>query len=335
MARLRHVDCAGSGLTRRRRGKGFSYLDEKGRPVHDEEVLDRIRELAIPPAWRDVWVCPDERGHLQAVGTDDAGRRQYLYHPAWRKRRDREKFDHMLEFASALPAARRRIDRLLGEAELSRERVLSLAVALLDRGLFRVGGDEYTNEHGSHGLSTLERRHVQLGRNTVLFAFQGKSGQHQEIEVSGRALRRAAAELLRSRRRGPRFLAYRDSRSWHEVRSEDVNGFLKELVGDEFSAKDFRTWHATVLAAWGLAAAGPVRSATARRRVVAETIEEVAVALGNTPAVCRTSYIDPRVFDLYRAGDTIDSSLLAGRRPPSAVRQQAAEKAVLHLLGEG
>jgi DNA topoisomerase IB len=318
---------------RRRRGRGFSYLDEKGRPVRDADVLERIRTLAIPPAWTDVWICADERGHLQAVGTDDAGRRQYLYHPAWRERRDREKFDEMLEFARALPGARRRIGRLLGGPELSRERVLAFAVALLDHGLFRVGGEEYAAEHGSHGLSTLERRHVGLRRNTVSFAYEGKSGQFQELEVPGRALHRAAAELLRARRRETRFLAYRNGGGWHEVRSEDVNGFLKELVGDGFSAKDFRTWHATVLAACGLAAARPAPSATARRRIVTATIEDVAAALGNTPAVCRASYVDPRVFDRYRAGETIDSSLVNGRRALSPARQQAVENAVLDLLG--
>jgi DNA topoisomerase IB len=331
VTRLRHVDCAGPGLTRRRRGSGFSYLDERGRPVRSAGILERIRALAIPPAWRDVWICPVANGHLQAVGTDEAGRRQYLYHPAWREHRDREKFDEMLRFAEALPAARRRIGRLLGEPKLSRDRVLAFAVALLDRGLFRVGGEEYANDNDSHGLATLERRHVSLtGRTGISFAFEGKSGRFHELEVRGRSVRRIAAELLETRRRG-RFLAYRNGGGWHQVRSEDVNAFLKDLVGDEFSAKDFRTWHATVLAALGVAAAGPVRGAAARRRVVAETIEEVAAALGNTPAVCRASYVDPRVFDRYRAGSTIDPRL-TGPAPLSLARLQAVEEAVAGLL---
>ena len=331
MPRLRHVDCAGPGLTRRRRGSGFSYLDERGRPIRDAETLERIRGLVIPPAWRDVWICPVANGHLQAVGTDEAGRRQYLYHPAWREHRDREKFDEMLRFAEALPAARRRIGRLLGEAALSRDRVLAFAIALLDRGLFRVGGEEYANDYGSHGLATLERRHVSLsGRTGVAFAFEGKSGRFHELEVSGRPLRRVSAELLAARRRG-RFLAYRNGRGWHEVRSEDVNAFLKGLVGEEFSAKDFRTWHATVLAAVGVAVAEPVQGAAARRRVVTETIEEVAAALGNTPAVCRASYVDPRVFDRYRAGATIDPHL-TGPGTLSLGRRQALEEAVADLL---
>ena len=209
MPRLRHIDCAGPGLTRRGRGTGFSYLDERRRPVGDAEILERIRGLAIPPAWRDVWICPVANGHLQAVGTDEAGRRQYLYHPAWREHRDRQKFDSTLRFAEALPAARRRIGRLLGEPDLSRDRVLAFAIALLDRGLFRVGGDEYATDNGSHGLATLERRHVSLtGRTGVAFAFEGKSGRFHELEVSGRPLRRVSAELLEARHRG-RFLAYR------------------------------------------------------------------------------------------------------------------------------
>ncbi len=325
------MDCAGPGLERRRRGRGFSYLDERGRPVRDEETLERIRGLAIPPAWREVWICPAANGHLQAVGTDEAGRRQYLYHPAWREHRDREKFEEMLRFGKALPAARRRIGRLLAASDLSRDRVLAFAVALLDHGLFRVGGEAYATEYGSHGLATLERRHVSLaGRTGVAFAFEGKSGQLHELEVNGRPLRRVTAELLEARRRG-RFLAYRNGVGWHEVRSEDVNAFLKGLVGEEFSAKDFRTWHATVLAAVGVAAAGPTSGVTARRRVVKETIGEVAAALGNTPAVCRASYVDPRVFDLYRAGSTIDPRL-AGPGPRSLARRERVEKAVARLL---
>ena len=238
----------------------------------------------------------------------------------------------MLRFAEVLPPARRRIGRLLREPELSSDRVLAFAVALLDHGLFRVGSEEYAKDYGSHGLATLERRHVSLsGRTGVAFAFEGKSGRFQELEVSGRSLRRVAAELLEARRRG-RFLAYRNGRGWHEVRSEDVNAFLKGLVGEEFSAKDFRTWHATVLAAVGVAAAGPVSAAAARRRVVSETIEEVAAALGNTPAVCRASYVDPRVFDRYRAGSTIDPRL-AGRAA-LLTRRQAVEKAVADLLAD-
>lgn len=331
MPRLRHVDCADPGLTRRRRGSGFSYLDERGRPIRDAEIIDRIRALAIPPAWQDVWICATANGHLQAVGTDDAGRRQYLYHPAWREHRDREKYDEMLRFAEALPAARRRISHQLGEPDLSRDRVLAFAVTLLDRGLFRIGGEEYANDNGSYGLATLERRHVALtGRTGVSFAFEGKSGQFHEFEVKGRSLRRVAAELLDARRRG-RFLAYRNGRRWHEVRSEDVNAFLKDLVGDEFSAKNFRTWHATVLAAFGVAAAGPVHEAAARRRVVSNTVEQVAAALGNTPTVCRASYVDPRVFDCYRADSTIDPRLI-GPEPLSLRRLQTIEAAVADLL---
>ena len=238
----------------------------------------------------------------------------------------------MLRFAAALPTGRRKASRLLGEPDLSRDRVLAFAVTLLDRGLFRVGGEKYASDNGSYGLATLERRHVALTSDTrVSFSFKGKSGQFHEFEVRGRSLRRVAGELLEARRRG-RFLIYRDGGHWREVRADDVNAFLKDLVGEEFSAKNFRTWHATVLAAVGVAAAGAVRGTAARRRVVSGTIEDVAAALGNTPAVCRASYVDPRVFDCYRAGKTIDSRL-SGPEPLSLRRRQALEKAVVRLLG--
>ena len=330
MPRLRRVDCAGPGIGRRRRGKGFSYVDEHGRPVQDQEALDRVRSLAIPPAWEDVWISPHANGHLQAVGTDAAGRRQYLYHPVWREHRDRQKFDEMLRFARALPPARRRWRRTLGGKGLSRDRVLAFAVALLDRGLFRIGSEEYAN-NGSHGLATLRRRHVTLnGNDRLAFDYEGKSGQHQELEVRDRALRRVAAELLGVRSRGGRFLVYPNDRGWHEVHADEVNAFLKQLVGDEFSAKDFRTWHATVLAAVSVATAEPPRSVTARRRVVSTAIRDVAAALGNTPAVCRASYVDPRVFDRFRAGHTIDPSLVG--RATSDASRELVEAAVRDLL---
>ena len=282
--------------------------------------LERIRGLAIPPAWQDVWICPAPNGHLQAVGTDEAGRRQYLYHPAWREHRDREKFDEMLRFAEALPAARRKFGRLLGEPDLTRDRVLAFAITLLDRGLFRVGGEQYANDNGSHGLATLERRHVSLS---------GQYRRHVRVRGQERPVPRARGERPARSGASPPSCSRpaaavgssptATAAAGIEVRSEDVNAFLKDLVGEEFSAKNFRTWHATVLAALGVAAAEPVSGDGARRRVVSETIEEVAAALGNTPAVCRASYIDPRVFDRYRAGSTIDPRLTGGAalaRPP-------------------
>lgn len=339
MARLRHVDCAEPGLTRRRYGRGFAYLDEEGRPVRDEAVIDRIRSLAIPPAWRDVWICVAENGHLQAVGTDDAGRRQYLYHPRWRLHRDREKFEGMLDFARSLPAMRRRTEKLLAGEGLSRERVLACAVSLLDRGLFRIGGEEYAEANGSYGLSTLERRHVEAnGSGTLRFDFEGKTGKRQTLEVHGRAIYDVGSELIRSRRRSTRFLVYRDGRRYVDVRAEDVNAFVKELVGSDFSAKDFRTWHATVLAAVAVAASDEPGTAAGRKRAVTHAVEDVSDALGNTPAVSRASYIDPRVFDRFRAGATIAGTLEQAAwqpgRPLTATRQAKVEAAVLDLLGE-
>ncbi|HEX4519112.1 MAG TPA: hypothetical protein VH063_05975 [Gaiellaceae bacterium] len=338
MSRLRHVDCGGPGLTRRRFGRGFGYLDEHGNPIRDEEVVERITALAIPPAWRDVWICPYANGHLQAVGTDDAGRRQYLYHPRWREHRDREKFETMLAFGRGLPAVRGRVAKHLRRQGLSRERVLACAVGLLDQGLFRVGGEEYADENGSYGLATLERRHVTLDHGAIVFDYEGKTGRRQVHRVSDPALYRVARELTRSRRRDPRFLAYRNGSGLVDVRSDEINAYVKELAGDEFSAKDFRTWHATVLAAVTLALAGEPPGATARKRALKDAICTVSDSLGNTPAVCRASYVDPRVIDRFAAGRTIADTLgrLAWRpdRPLSVARRNELEASVLELLDE-
>lgn len=326
-------------MTRRRRGRGFSYLDEQGMPIRDEEALDRIASLAIPPAWRDVWICPQANGHLQAVGTDDAGRRQYLYHPVWRAHRDREKFENMLAFGRRLPTVRKSVRGLLRRDGLSRERVLAGAVGLLDRGLFRVGSEEYTDENGSYGLATLERRHVGLTGKSIVFDYEGKTGKQQTREVVDPALVRLAGELMRIRRRDPRFLAYRRGGRLVDVRAGDINEFVKELAGNGFSAKDFRTWHATVLAAVSLAVAHSSEGPSRRKRAVVEAIRETSDSLGNTPAVCRASYIDPRVFDRFTAGNTIARTLTRiGWSPPkplSDAKRNELERAVLDLLDAG
>ncbi|MGZ4337365.1 MAG: DNA topoisomerase IB [Gaiellaceae bacterium] len=327
MPRLRRADCSAPGLTRRRHGRGFGYVDEQGRSVRDPEVVERIRSLAIPPAWADVWICPDPNGHLQAVGRDQAGRRQYLYHPRWRTHRDRQKFDEMLAFAETLPSARRRVAGLLRRRGLTRERVLAFAFGLLDRGFFRIGGEEYAELNGSHGLATLERRHVRLEADgAIVFDYEGKTGRRQVQRVVDPALSRVAAELRRSRRRGTGFLAFRNGRGWVDVRSDDINAFVKELTSPEFSAKDFRTWHATVLAAVSLAASAEPARKAGRDRAIAAAVRDVAESLGNTPAVCRASYIDPRLFDHFRAGSTI---------APSLGSRNAIETAVRELLANG
>jgi DNA topoisomerase IB len=335
MPRLRRVDCASPGFRRRRRGRGFSYEDEDGRPLSDAETLARIAELAVPPAWRDVWICPDPLGHLQAVGTDDAGRRQYLYHPRWRELRDRAKFDEMLAFARALPALRRAVSRDLKAPGLERRRVLASAIRLLDRGFFRVGGEEYAAENGTYGLATIEKEHVALGSHDVVcFDYVGKAGKRHHQEVRDRDVHAIAAELIRRRGAGRAFLAYRNGK-WRDVRSDEINERIKELTSDAFSAKHFRTWHATALAAAAVAASAPATSRHAHRRVVNRAVDEVAACLGNTPAVCRASYNDPRVFDRYRSGETIRAGVAeAVLRDPwrTARTQRAVERATLALL---
>ncbi len=288
------------------------YLDETtSERVDDPETLERIRALAIPPAWEDVWICPHPTGHLQAVGTDARGRKQYRYHELWRVRRDQEKFDEMLEFARRLPGLRECTHRDLRRRSPTRERVLAGAVQLLDRGFFRIGGEEYAEENGTYGLATMEKRHVRLeDGNRLVFDYPAKGGKRRLASIVDPEVFRLVDELKRRRGGGAGLLAYKEDARWHDVRSADINAYIKDVTGGDFSAKDFRTWSATVLAAVGVAVAGPAASSrTARRRAIRRAIEEVAFYLGNTPAVCRASYIDPRVFDLYDAGVTIAGAL--------------------------
>lgn len=324
--RLRHSDPSRPGISRRRRGRGFSYLDPSGTPVHDPATLDRIASLAIPPAWNDVWICPSASGHLQAVGTDDAGRRQYLYHPHWGELRSREKHARMLEFARALPTVRDHVAKVLSPdapdaGSPTRERVLALAVRLLDRAYFRVGSEQYAAEHGTHGLLTLRRMHVALEPpDAITFDFPAKHGirmQRRVVDPDSFAVVR----LLHRRRGGPEtLLAWRASprAPWNALVPDDVNTFLREHAGMPCSAKDFRTWHGTVLCAVALAsqeadahARGrePRASRRALEREIAASIRETAFFLGNTPAVCRSSYVDPRVIDRYRDGRTIQPGI--------------------------
>jgi DNA topoisomerase-1 len=338
--RLRRADCSGPGIRRRRRGRGFNYVDDGGERIDDPEVLQRIAELAIPPAWEDVWICPYPNGHLQATGTDAAGRKQYRYHDNWRLRRDREKFDDMVRFARALPALRRRVAADLGDCStLDRSCVLAAAVRLLEVGFFRIGSEEYATENDSYGLATLRKEHVTIEDAVMVFDFPAKSGQRRRQGIMDEQLAPIVAALTRRRGGGGELLAYKEGRRWHDVRSEDINAYLKEATGSDFSAKDFRTWNATALAAVALAVSGAsAGSRTARRRAVKRAIEEVAGYLGNTPAVCRASYIDPRVLDAYDAGLTIRPALerVAARVRPGElpIHQPELERAVLDLIGE-
>ncbi len=307
MPRVHRVEPTTPGYSRRRRGKGFSYVDSVGGPIDDPQTLQRIRSLAIPPAWTDVWICPDPWGHIQAMGTDAAGRRQYLYHPRWREWRDRLKFRRMHEFAGVLPAVRETVATDLELPGLPREKVLAAAIRLLDRGYFRIGSEAYAERNNSYGLATLRKEHVRIDDDGVRFDYTAKGGKRRIVLVRDRQIGPVLRELKARRSGGQELLAYRDEAGeWRDVRSSDVNEYLKEITGGRFTAKDFRTWHATVLAAIALAARTDVRpSMTARKRAMSSAIKEVAEFLGNTPTVCRKSYVDPRVLDRYFEGSTI------------------------------
>ena len=334
MPRVQRVQCTDPGFSRRRRGKGFSYLDARGRPIRDVETLRRIRGLAVPPAWTDVWICPDPWGHLQAAGTDAAGRRQYLYHPRWREWRDRQKFQRMRAFASVLPQVRETVAHDLALRGLPRERVLACAVRLLDRGFFRIGSEEYTDQNGSFGLATLRKEHVRIDGDEVWFDYLAKGGKRRVVSVRDPEVKDVIRPLKARRNGGDELLAYDGGGGWRDVRSSDVNQYVKEVAGERFSAKDFRTWHATVLAAMALSTRADASSLPARKRAMSAAVKEVAEYLGNTPTVARTSYIDPRVLDRFLEGSTIVAALADastdGPFDPDA--QAQLEAAVLDLV---
>ena len=337
MVRLKRVSCSGPGIRRVRSGKGFRYVDAAGTAVKDAETLTRIRELVIPPAWEDVWICAIPNGHVQATGVDARGRRQYRYHDAWRLQRDLEKHDRILDFAARLPAARERMREDLQGDDLTRTRVLACAVRLLDLGFFRIGGEQYAAENSSYGLATLLKEHVSVNREgEITLEFPGKSGKLWQRTLAEPEVCDVVAALKRRRSGGDELLAFKDDAGqWVDVKSTDINGYLREATGGEDTAKDFRTWSATVLAAIGLAVSTHAESPTARKRAVTRVVKEVADKLGNTPAVCRSSYIDPRVIDLYDDGVTIARDLeVLGEDAlhGSPAFQGPIEDAVLRLL---
>nr|WP_223190449.1 DNA topoisomerase IB [Streptomyces sp. TRM68416] len=325
------------GFSRVRCGRGFRYRDVDGKPLTDAEQLARIRALAIPPAWADVWICRWPNGHLQAVGTDDAGRRQYLYHEHFRAEQERAKHAHVREVARSLPELRARVAEDLAGRGLSRSRVTACAVRLLDLGFFRVGSDRHTRASETYGLTTMLREHVTLGRDEITFGYPAKGGTETVRALVDEQAHAAVGALLRRPRGGQRLLAFWEGRAWHDLRGEDVNEALRRLSGTEITAKDFRTWHATVLAAVALAVtAGDARDTpAARRRQASRAVREVSHYLGNTPAVCRASYIDPEVFELFERGRTVAPALTrlgehgVFGRPAT---QGAVEAAVLDLL---
>ena len=306
--------------------------------MSSDEELARIRELAIPPAWEEVWISLAPNGHLQATGVDAAGRKQYLYHPLWRTRRDQQKFDEMLDFARSLPKVRRKISREIEGDELSRERVLACAVRMLDSGFFRIGSEQYAEQNGSYGLATIRKEHVSLNGTEITFRYPAKSGQRGMQSIADSDVRAIVAALKRRRGGGPELLAYRNGRRWRDIGSDEINDYIKSIAGGDFSAKDFRTWNATMLAAVALALDGyEATTANARKRAITRAVKTVAVFLGNTPAVCRASYIDPRVFDRYLSGWTIRGAIAKIDDPADIVRpstRRVVEKAVLDLITE-
>ncbi|MFD0378973.1 DNA topoisomerase IB [Streptomyces sp. NPDC127112] len=327
------------GCTRVRHGRGFRYLDARGRPVTDPAERARIRALVIPPAWRDVWICPWPTGHIQAMGTDAAGRRQYLYHQRFRDRQEAAKHEHVLDVATRLPRLREAVAEDLTARGLARDRVLACTARLLDLGFFRVGGTGYRKDNGAYGLTTLLPEHALCSRGEVCFSYPGKSGQDQTRALVDPAAYQVVRALLRHSTDGRQLFVYRQGRRWHDVHADDLNDYLRDRSGTDITAKDFRTWHATVLAAVALAVSVEVAgdSRARRARAMSRAVREVSDYLGNTPAVCRASYINPRLFELYEEGITVRPALDAlgeGVAYGEPATHGAVEAAVLRLLSE-
>lgn len=301
-AGVRYVSDADPGISRKpARGHGFNYFKPDGSAVTDEKTLDRIRKLAIPPAWTEVWICPRANGHIQAVGRDQKGRKQYRYHERWREVRDSHKYDRVLAFGRALPKLRRRVEQDLQRPGLPREKVLAAVIAVMERTLIRVGNEEYAKTNKSFGLTTLRDRHVKVGRGDAVFEFRGKSGKVHKTGLNDRRLARivkACQDLP-----GQRLFQYvGDDGQQHAVESSDVNAYLREVLGEDFSAKDFRTWAGTVMAARALMLSPACSSATEAKRNVSTCVKAVAGLLGNTAAVARSAYIHPAVLEAYETG---------------------------------
>jgi DNA topoisomerase-1 len=332
-AGLHYVTDSTPGIQRKRAGKGFKYLRPDGKPVRDEETLWRIKALAIPPAWKDVWISPDDLGHLQAVGFDARGRKQYRYHPKWRQVRDETKYERMVAFAKALPAIRARVQKDLKLPGMPREKVLAALVRLLETTLIRVGNDEYAQENKSYGLTTIHNDHVAVRGARIKFEFRGKSGVEHEIDLEDRRLAgivRKCQELP-----GQELFAFADHAGHvHDVKSDDVNQYLKEIAGEDFTAKDFRTWAGTVLAAMALEEFQSFESKAQAKKNIVRAVEEVAKKLGNTKAVCRKCYVHPAIFDAYMDGTLIEVLRKKAQRKlaESAGDLRPEEAAVMGML---
>jgi DNA topoisomerase I len=330
--KLRFTSDSSPGIRRVPAGAGFRYVGPTGKPVRDEATLARIKALAIPPAWTDVWICPQADGHLQAVGRDARGRKQYRYHAGYRAARDDAKFGRMIAFGKALPRIRRIVARDMGRPGLPRRKVLAAVVKLLETSLIRVGNEEYARSNNSFGLTTLKDKHVEVDRGLIRFEFRGKSGIEHEIDVSDRRLAkivRACQDLP-----GQELFQYLDEDGEvRDVTSTDVNDYLREIAGDEFTAKDFRTWAGTVLAALALQEFQAFDNKTQAKRNVMAAIRSVAQRLGNTPAVCRSGYVHPRVIDAYLQGTMLDAMRRRAAGVMADVKHlRPEEAAVLALL---
>jgi DNA topoisomerase-1 len=329
-AGLRYVSDEAPGIRRKRVGKGFTYVDSDGRTVRDAQTIRRIKALAIPPAWSDVWICPDPRGHLQATGRDARGRKQYRYHRRWREVRDAVKYDRMLAFAQALPKIRERTDRDLERADLPREKVLATIVRLLEETRIRIGNDEYRKENGSYGLTTLRNRHVNVMGAEVRFTFRGKSGKQHHVELHDRRMARIIKRFLEIP--GQELFKYVDGDG--EVKaidSADVNEYLRQVTGEDFSAKDFRTWSGTILAARFLREAAEAVNTRGAKKHVVRAVARVAEELGNTPAVAKQGYIHPAVIAAYLSGGL---KPISEKDDPDPYKLSAEERSLLALLAK-
>ena len=332
-AGLRYVSDTRPGIRRRHAGKGFSYIGPDGAPIRDEETLRRIRSLAIPPAWEEVWICPQPNGHLQATGRDAKGRKQYRYHPRWRATRDETKYEHMIAFGRALPRIRERVEQDMSLPGLPREKVLATVVRLLETTLIRVGNQEYARSNHSFGLTTMRDRHVHIQGGTVRFEFRGKSGVRHSVDLHDRRL----ARIVKRCRDLPGYELFQyidDAGQRQRIDSADLNDYLRSIAGQEFTAKDFRTWAGTVLAALALQGFETFDSQAQAKKNIVGAIQQVAEQLGNTPSVCRKCYVHPAVIDAYLEGSMLDALRQRTERELTGDLAKLApeEAAVLALL---
>jgi DNA topoisomerase-1 len=330
-AGLHYVSDGKPGLGRKRAGKGFRYVDAHGLPVRDAKVLGRIKALVIPPAWTDVWISPDARGHLQVTGRDVRGRKQSRYHPRWREVRDETKYERMLLFAEALPGIRRQVAADLARPGLPREKVLATIVRLMEQTLIRVGNEEYARENKSYGLTTMRTKHVEVDGAAIRFTFTGKSGVHHEVGVRDKRL----AGIVKRCVELPGYELFQyvdDDGARHAIDSADVNGYLQALSGEHFTAKDFRTWAGSVLACASLGALAPCASAAEAKKNVVQAIAQVASRLGNTPSVCRKCYVHPAVIAGYLGGVSGEGRQVGKRELGKTVKALRREERVLVAL---